>query len=166
LYWFDKVYRNDNSDGKFIETDPLKDKDPYSASKVWAEAVVAAWQQNSKAQGGTRTISVHAGNDIGGDFVENRITPELDRSILISKKDVILRNPESTRPCQHVLHPITVYVLASTVTLQRKSEKSNNSASYGKNSSVKKKQKNSLNGGDLASKYKLPIKENSSRHYL
>ena len=48
----DKVYRNDNSGKAFVETDPLEGKDPYSASKVGTEAVVAAWQQIAKVSGG------------------------------------------------------------------------------------------------------------------
>ena len=52
----DKVYRNDNSGSAFIETDPLEGKDPYSASKVGAEAVVAAWQQIGKIKGGPKDL--------------------------------------------------------------------------------------------------------------
>jgi CDP-glucose 4,6-dehydratase len=114
----DKVYRNDNSGRKFIETDPLEGKDPYSASKVATEAVVSAWQQISKAQGGPRVISVRAGNVIGGgDFANNRIIPDLVRSIMIEKKDVVIRNPESTRPWQHVLDSLAGYILALEATL-------------------------------------------------
>jgi CDP-glucose 4,6-dehydratase len=74
----------------------------------------------------------------GGDFLENRIIPELERSILISKEDVVLRNPESTRPWQHVLDLITGYVLVLEATLRRKPEKSNKFATKWENSSVKK----------------------------
>jgi CDP-glucose 4,6-dehydratase len=99
----DKVYRNDNSGRAFVETDPLEGKDPYSASKVAAEAVVTAWQQISKVSGGPRIVSVRAGNVIGGgDFAINRIIPDLIRGIE-ANKPVEIRNPNSTRPWQHVL---------------------------------------------------------------
>jgi len=134
----DKVYRNDNSGRKFVETDPLEGKDPYSASKVATEAVVSAWQQISKTQGGPRVISVRAGNVIGGgDFADNRIIPDLVRSILINKEDVVIRNPESTRPWQHVLDPLTGYILALEATLLGNLENSYNFAPDGENLSVK-----------------------------
>jgi CDP-glucose 4,6-dehydratase len=106
----DKVYRNDNSGHPFVETDPLEGKDPYSASKVGTESVVAAWQQISKISGGPRIISVRAGNVIGGgDWAENRIIPDLIRGIQ-SNRVVQVRNPESSRPWQHVLDPLFGYL--------------------------------------------------------
>ena len=107
----DKVYRNDNSGRAFVETDPLEGKDPYSASKVGTEAVVAAWQQISKISGGPIVVSVRAGNVIGGgDFAENRIIPDLIRGV-IKGNPVEIRNPDSTRPWQHVLDPLHGYLL-------------------------------------------------------
>lgn len=107
----DKVYRNDNSGRAFVENDPLEGKDPYSASKVGTEAVVAAWQQIAKVFGGPRIVSVRAGNVIGGgDFAENRIIPDLVRG-LISGNTVEIRNPTSTRPWQHVLDVSHAYLL-------------------------------------------------------
>lgn len=106
----DKVYRNDNSGRAFIESDPLEGKDPYSSSKVGAEAVVAAWQQISKIYGGPKVTSVRAGNVIGGgDFAKDRIVPDLVRGMQSGEKTVI-RNPESTRPWQHVLDPLFGYL--------------------------------------------------------
>jgi CDP-glucose 4,6-dehydratase len=108
----DKVYRNDNSGRAFVESDPLEGKDPYSASKVGTEAVVAAWQQIAKVSGGPKVVSVRAGNVIGGgDFAEHRIIPDLIRGIM-SGLTVEIRNPNSTRPWQHVLDPIGGYLLA------------------------------------------------------
>jgi len=108
----DKVYRNSDSEVAFIESDPLRGKDPYSASKVGAEAAVAAWQQISLVSGGPKVISVRAGNVIGGgDWAKDRIIPELVRGF--SKNELVLvRNPESTRPWQHVLDPLRGYVMA------------------------------------------------------
>lgn len=116
----DKVYRNDNSGRSFIETDPLEGKDPYSASKVGTESVVAAWQQIAKVSGGPKVISVRAGNVIGGgDFAANRIIPDLIRGAINGEPSEI-RNPGSTRPWQHVLDPLWGYLLALVGTLNGK----------------------------------------------
>jgi CDP-glucose 4,6-dehydratase len=107
----DKVYRNDNSGRAFVESDPLEGRDPYSASKVGTEAVVNAWQQIAKVSGGPKVVSVRAGNVIGGgDFAANRILPDLVRGF-ISGNPIEIRNPESTRPWQHVLDPLWGYLL-------------------------------------------------------
>ena len=108
----DKVYRNDDSGRAFVESDPLAGKDPYSASKVGAEAAVAAWQQIRKVNGGPKVISLRAGNVIGGgDWADSRLLPDLAKGF-IADKHVILRNPESTRPWQHVLDPLRGYLMA------------------------------------------------------
>lgn len=108
----DKVYRNDNFKNSFVESDALQGKDPYSASKVGTEATVSAWQQISKIRGGPMVISVRAGNVIGGgDWAENRIIPELIRGFS-EQNLVIVRNPLSTRPWQHVLDPLRGYIMA------------------------------------------------------
>jgi len=106
----DKVYRNDNSGRAFVETDPLGGKDPYSASKVGTEAVVAAWQQISKISNGPKVVSSRAGNVIGGgDFAQDRLIPDIIRG-LISETQIEVRNPEGTRPWQHVLDPLVGYI--------------------------------------------------------
>lgn len=108
----DKVYRNDNSGGAFTESDALAGKDPYSASKVGTESAVAAWQQIWKVSGGPKVIAVRAGNVIGGgDWAENRLLPDLIRGFARGAA-ITIRNPESTRPWQHVLDPLHGYLLA------------------------------------------------------
>jgi CDP-glucose 4,6-dehydratase len=108
----DKVYRNDNSGSKFVESDALAGKDPYSASKVGTESAVAAWQQISKISKGPKVISVRAGNVIGGgDWAEDRLLPDLVRGFSTNTL-VKVRNPKSTRPWQHVLDPVLGYVMA------------------------------------------------------
>lgn len=107
----DKVYRNDNLGKPFTETDPLSGKDPYSASKVGSEAAIAAWQNISNLSGGPKVVSVRAGNVIGGgDWAENRIMPDLVRGFT-SNQPIKIRNPNSTRPWQHVLDPLHGYLL-------------------------------------------------------
>jgi len=108
----DKVYRNDNSGQVFVEVDPLEGKDPYSASKVGTESVVAAWRQIAKVSGGPKVVSVRAGNVIGGgDWAKNRLIPDLIRGIT-SGVPIQIRNPQSTRPWQHVLDPLKGYLMA------------------------------------------------------
>jgi CDP-glucose 4,6-dehydratase len=114
----DKVYQNDNSGRAFIETDSLKGKDPYSASKVGTEAVVRAWQQISFLHGGPKIASVRAGNVIGGgDFAADRIFPDLVRAV-ITGKNIKIRNLNSTRPWQHVLDPLVGYILVAEKLLE------------------------------------------------
>ena len=109
----DKVYRNDNSGKPFIETDPLEGKDPYSASKVGTESVVAGWRQISKISGGPNLASVRAGNVIGGgDLAKDRIIPDIIRGTL-TRKSIRVRNPNSVRPWQHVIEPLVGYLLIS-----------------------------------------------------
>jgi CDP-glucose 4,6-dehydratase len=108
----DKVYKNENTGRRFVESDPLSGKDPYSASKVGTEAVVSAWQQIVDIEGGPKIVSVRAGNVIGGgDFAKNRLIPDLVRGVM-SKNEVEIRNPLSTRPWQHVLDPLIGYIKA------------------------------------------------------
>lgn len=122
----DKVYRNDNSGRPFVETDALAGKDPYSASKVGTESAVAAWQQIAKVSGGSRVISVRAGNVIGGgDWAENRLIPDLVRGFK-SGHSIQIRNPESTRPWQHVLDPLSGYLMALEALLNQKNISSAN----------------------------------------
>jgi CDP-glucose 4,6-dehydratase len=133
----DKVYKNDNSGRAFVETDPLEGKDPYSSSKVATEAVVTAWQQIAKISGGPRVASVRAGNVIGGgDFAENRIIPDIIRGALTGNP-VMIRNPESTRPWQHVLDPLTGYLLLLECAFSKHEMSNLNFGPKGRNLTVK-----------------------------
>lgn len=133
----DKVYRNDNSERTFSESDPLEGKDPYSASKVGTEAVVGAWQQIARVSRGPKMIAVRAGNVIGGgDFAENRIVPDLIRGYQ-KKTKIIIRNPDSTRPWQHVLDPLFGYLLALEAILENTTISNLNFGPIGKSLSVR-----------------------------
>jgi CDP-glucose 4,6-dehydratase len=106
----DKVYENNGSNKSFTEKDPLKGKDPYSASKVAVENVVFAWREIKKLNGGPRLLTVRSGNVIGGgDFSKDRLIPDLIRSFT-SNSEMQVRNPNSTRPWQHVLDPLFGYM--------------------------------------------------------
>ena len=108
----DKVYRNQNFSRRFLESDPLEGKDPYSASKVATEAAVASWKQISKVNDGPNVITVRAGNVIGGgDYSRDRLIPDLIRGFSINA-EIEIRSPDSTRPWQHVLDPVWGYLLA------------------------------------------------------
>ena len=108
----DKCYLNQEINRGYSEKDILGGKDPYSASKAAAENIFFAYNhsffKNLKNIG---IATARAGNVIGGgDWSKNRIIPDCAKSIL-KKKDLIIRNPNSTRPWQHVLEPISGYLL-------------------------------------------------------
>jgi CDP-glucose 4,6-dehydratase len=114
----DKVYRNEESGIPFKETDPLGGKDPYSASKSATESVVAAWQEISRNDSGPRIVALRSGNVIGGgDFAPDRLLPDLIRAISLGRP-LIVRNPLSTRPWQHVLDSLFGYLLAVEYSLR------------------------------------------------
>ena len=133
----DKVYRNDERDIPFVESDALAGKDPYSASKVGSESAIAAWQQISLTSGGPKVAAVRAGNVIGGgDYAANRLLPDLIRGIE-SEAVTQIRNPLSTRPWQHVLDPLFGYVLLLEASLKNDVEKSFNFGPSGASLEVK-----------------------------
>jgi CDP-glucose 4,6-dehydratase len=108
----DKVYENKELGKNFLESDPLMGKDPYSASKVGTEQVVAAWRQIARVSGGPSVISLRAGNVIGGgDINSTRLLPQLIHSLVTGEK-LLIRNPQASRPWQHVLDPLHGYLKA------------------------------------------------------
>lgn len=107
----DKCYENIESIWGYKETDTLGGKDIYSASKGAAEIVFNSYF-NSYFKGSKKhfVVSARAGNVIGGgDWAKNRIIPDTIKS-WIKNKPVIIRNPKSTRPWQHVLEPLSGYL--------------------------------------------------------
>jgi len=124
----DKVYKNSEEGKLFSENDPLAGKDPYSSSKVACESAIDAWRAISKLNNGSDIFSVRSGNVIGGgDISKNRLLPDLINGY-INQKKVIIRNPKSTRPWQHVLDPLYGYLLALEVSLEGKSNRAFNFA--------------------------------------
>jgi CDP-glucose 4,6-dehydratase len=114
----DKVYQNLNIGRRFKETDPLLGVDPYSASKVGAENVAVAWRQ-LLGNGFKSNISiVRCGNVIGGgDLSDNRLLADVVKAHTSGKR-LQIRNPNSTRPWQHVLDPLNGYVMAMEKALE------------------------------------------------
>lgn len=112
----DKVYENPERGLPFAEDDKLGGYDPYSASKAAAEIVIESYIRSffhpDKYSTHQKSISsVRAGNVIGGgDYSEDRIIPDIVRAIENEGK-VVLRNPQSVRPWQHVLEPLGAYLL-------------------------------------------------------
>ena len=110
----DKVYKNLEKLEGYVETDALGGKDPYSASKSASEMVITAWQEISNINKKIPIVSVRSGNVIGGgDYAEDRLIPDLIRGFQSNNKTVI-RNPNSIRPWQHVLDPLSGYLAAGS----------------------------------------------------
>lgn len=112
----DKVYENPENGLPFTEEDKLGGYDPYSASKAAAEIIISSYTRSffhpdNYNQHQKAVASVRAGNVIGGgDRSKDRIVPDIVRALEFGEK-VQLRNPKSVRPWQHVLEPISAYLL-------------------------------------------------------
>lgn len=107
----DKCYLNKEIIRGYQETDILGGEDPYSASKASAELLINSYVKSYFNKSNIRVSSVRAGNVIGGgDWSEDRLIPDCIRC-WSKKKTVVIRNPFSTRPWQHVLEAIYGYIL-------------------------------------------------------
>jgi CDP-glucose 4,6-dehydratase len=112
----DKCYENREHTWGYRECDPLGGADPYSASKAACELAVGSYCQSFFApeqvrRHGVKLASVRAGNVIGGgDWARDRIVPDIVRS-LAAGRSVPMRNPRAVRPWQHVLEPLSGYLL-------------------------------------------------------
>jgi CDP-glucose 4,6-dehydratase len=106
----DKCYENVEWDYGYRETDRLGGKDPYSASKACAEIAISAYCRSFFLDSSKRVASTRAGNVIGGgDWAKDRIVPDCVRAWAGGSAPGI-RNPNSTRPWQHVLEPLSGYL--------------------------------------------------------
>lgn len=115
----DKCYENREWVWGYRETDPMGGKDPYSASKGAAELAAAAWSQSFFLEsGGARVARARAGNVFGGgDWAEDRLVPDLVRAVRTGQAATI-RNPGSVRPWQHVLEPLSGYLMLAELLLE------------------------------------------------
>lgn len=111
----DKVYENNEWDYPYREVDRLGGHDPYSASKACTELVAESYRKSffnpSSLVPPIRIATARAGNVIGGgDWAPDRIVPDCIRA-LKEKRPIIVRNPTAVRPWQHVLEPLSGYLL-------------------------------------------------------
>ena len=107
----DKVYKNNEWEWGYRENEPLDGFDPYSNSKSCSELVTHSYINSFFNNMDLAVSTARAGNVIGGgDFANDRIVPDCVRAA-IEGKDIIVRNPHSTRPYQHVLEPLAAYLI-------------------------------------------------------
>lgn len=106
----DKVYQNNEWCWGYRENEPLDGFDPYSNSKSCSELVTHSYKNSFFTDGRVAVSTARAGNVIGGgDFANDRIIPDCVRAMAAGKV-IGVRNPYSTRPYQHVLEPLAVYL--------------------------------------------------------
>lgn len=107
----DKVYKNNEWEWGYRENEPLDGYDPYSNSKSCSELVTHSYINSFFNELGIAVSTARAGNVIGGgDFANDRIIPDCIRAAE-KKEDIVVRNPHSTRPYQHVLEPVAIYLM-------------------------------------------------------
>lgn len=138
----DKVYENRRWSGGYRETDRLNGFDPYSNSKSCSELVTDSYRNSFFSEAGPAISTARAGNAIGGgDFSAGRIIPDCIRAARRGEA-VRLRNPNSVRPYQHVLDPLSAYLLIA----QRQYEDAALAGSY----NVGPESRDCLTTGELA----------------
>jgi CDP-glucose 4,6-dehydratase len=107
----DKCYENQEWIWGYRENEPMGGHDPYSSSKGCAELVSAAYRKSYLQEVGIAMATARAGNVIGGgDWAIDRLVPDILRAL--EKREVVhIRNPNAIRPWQHVLEPLSGYLL-------------------------------------------------------
>lgn len=120
----DKVYENKEKLSPYREDDQLGGYDMYSSSKACVEIMTSAYRNSffnlEKNKNAKRLVTTRAGNVIGGgDWAEDRLVPDIMRSIE-NKQKLIVRNPLAVRPWQHVLEPLSGYLLLGQHLLEGK----------------------------------------------
>ena len=107
----DKCYDNKEWAWGYRESEPLGGRDPYSSSKACSELISAAYRDSFLAQSGVAVASARAGNVIGGgDWATDRLVPDFFRAMQ-NGCPLNVRSPGATRPWQHVLEPVSGYLL-------------------------------------------------------
>lgn len=139
----DKVYLNKEEKRSFVEEDQLNGYDPYSNSKSCSELVTSAYKNSFYNDMDVAISTCRAGNVIGGgDFAKDRIIPDCYRAVTQNKR-IIVRNPNSVRPYQHVMEPIYAYLLLAKMQF----ENSNYQGAY----NIGPAKDNNVNTGNLVS---------------
>lgn len=114
----DKVYENKDWEWGYRENEPLDGYDPYSNSKSCSELVTHSYKSSFFTDDRVAVSTARAGNVIGGgDFANDRIIPDCVRAA-VSIEDIVVRNPYSTRPYQHVLEPVYAYLMIAAMQYQ------------------------------------------------
>lgn len=109
----DKCYDNDGRQQGYKENDPLGGKDPYSSSKGCAELVTAAYRSSFLIDKKIGLASARAGNVVGGgDWADDRLIPDILK-FFEKNEPAVIRNPKAIRPWQHVLEPLSGYLVIS-----------------------------------------------------
>ncbi len=117
----DKVYKNNEWAWGYRETDVLDGYDPYSNSKSCSELVTSSYIDSFFKDRDIAVSTCRAGNVIGGgDFAKDRIIPDCVRA-MENGTEIIVRNPYSTRPYQHVLEPISAYLTLAAMQYENRS---------------------------------------------
>ncbi len=114
----DKVYLNKEWEWGYRENEELDGFDPYSNSKSCSELVTHSYKNSFFSDGAIAISTARAGNVVGGgDFANDRIIPDCIRAAM-NHEDIVVRNPFSTRPYQHVLEPLYVYLMIAALQYQ------------------------------------------------
>lgn len=117
----DKVYENKEWEWGYRENEPLDGYDPYSNSKSCSELVTHSYKNSFFNDMDVAVSTARAGNVIGGgDFANDRIVPDCVRAAE-KKENIVVRNPHSTRPFQHVLEPVMAYLMIAAKQYEDKS---------------------------------------------
>ena len=117
----------------FKETDKLGGLDPYSSSKVCVEFLFNSYLKSFFKDRKQMIATVRAGNVIGGgDYSLDRLVPDIYKSMKKEKK-IILRNPQAVRPWQHVLEPLSGYLLLAQNIHQKKIKKKSQNWNFAPN---------------------------------
>ena len=139
----DKVYQNNEWERGYQETDILNGYDPYSNSKSCSELVTESYKKSFFIDRHVAISTARAGNVIGGgDFAMDRIIPDCIRAVECGK-NIVVRNPYSIRPYQHVLEPLFVYLMIAKRQLEN--------SVYAGNYNIGPDDVNCLTTGDLVS---------------
>jgi len=118
----DKCYKNKEWPWGYRENEAMGGLDPYSSSKGCAELVSSAYYHSFLHEKGVSLVTARAGNVIGGgDWAEGRLIPDILNAFQ-KKQSVVIRNPKSTRPWQHVLEPLSGYLVLAQKTYESPQE--------------------------------------------
>ena len=156
----DKVYLNKEWEWGYRENEELNGFDPYSNSKSCSELVTGSYKNSFFADSKVAISTARAGNVIGGgDFAADRIIPDCVRAAQAGQ-DIIVRNPYSTRPYEHVLEPVAAYLMIAQAQYSNKK--------LAGNYNVGPNETDCLTTGELVTLFcdKLNQKSNSSIHWV